>query len=185
MGIYKTAKTAPIPLAETVITSAQTRALRILHRLKDKGSDETKGSDKDKGADKDKDDVLPSQGVDWDRNVWSDEDCAVEMLLCMVEAVQLSQSSSTTAHSSASNGGSNGDSAATAGDQPQGSGASLSLLGKMVFDKDDLLAMRFVCAAANMRCRIFGIPAQVGELLIYYILSFTYNKRDEKIFSRS
>ena len=168
MGIYKTAKAVPIPVAEAIITSAQTRTLEIINSAKDKGSYKDKGSDKSL--------VLPSQGVDWDRNVWSDEDCAVEMLLCMVEAVQLSQATATTtttttttAHSSGSNGDHHGDSAgaaagtASAGDQPQGGGAPLSLLGKMVFDKDDLLAMRFVCAAANMRCRIFGIPAQVGR----------------------
>ena len=29
--------------------------------------------------------------------------------------------------------------------------------GKLSFDKDDLLSMRFVCAAANLRSRVFGI----------------------------
>jgi ubiquitin-like 1-activating enzyme E1 B len=36
----------------------------------------------------------------------------------------------------------------------------LSSLGSIAFDKDDDLAMRFVSAAANLRCRIFNIPPQ-------------------------
>ena len=148
MGIYKTAKTAPVPLAEAILTSAQTRALDIIKSIQNKGTDKNL--------------LLPSQGIDWDRNVWSDEDCAVEMLLCMVEAVQLSLfTPTTTIHSSASNGDTAATSTSSVGEAPSGSG-STSLLGKMAFDKYDLLAMRFVCAAANMRCRIFGIPAQVG-----------------------
>ena len=35
----------------------------------------------------------PSQGSDWDRAVWGDEDCVVELLLCLWEAVALSRAS--------------------------------------------------------------------------------------------
>jgi hypothetical protein len=32
------------------------------------------------------------------------------------------------------------------------------MIGKMSFDKDDLLGMRFVCASSNIRSNVFGIP---------------------------
>jgi ubiquitin-like 1-activating enzyme E1 B len=111
MGIYQTAKTAPQPVAAAVIEAASARAAAIV------------GGG---GAA-----VPPSQGAEWDRAVWSDEDCAVEMLLCLWEAVALSRAS-----------------------------GGAGLFGKMAFDKDDAVAMRFVTAAANLRCRVFGIPAQ-------------------------
>mmetsp|Transcript_7033 Transcript_7033/g.7145 ORF Transcript_7033/g.7145 Transcript_7033/m.7145 type:complete len:344 (-) Transcript_7033:261-1292(-) len=32
------------------------------------------------------------------------------------------------------------------------------MIGKMAFDKDDMLGMRFVCASSNIRSNVFGIP---------------------------
>jgi ubiquitin-like 1-activating enzyme E1 B len=32
------------------------------------------------------------------------------------------------------------------------------MIGKMSFDKDDMLGMRFVCASSNIRSNVFGIP---------------------------
>lgn len=37
---------------------------------------------------------------------------------------------------------------------------ALQEIGKLVFDKDDQLAVEFVTAAANLRAHSFGIPTQ-------------------------
>jgi ubiquitin-like 1-activating enzyme E1 B len=64
----------------------------------------------------------------WDSNVWSLASCIQEIIFAMYEGAKMT---------SAEHGG--------------------SMIGKLSFDKDDELAMRFVCAASNIRSTIFQI----------------------------
>ena len=125
MGIYKTAKSIPLPIAESVINEGGARALSLWT------SDTI-------------DKILrPSKKSDWDRTIWTEEECVVEFLLCMCEAINLTTTDSNT-----------DDSKTVSGILEK------SDIGKMVFDKDDVLAMRFVCAASNLRSSVFSIPKQ-------------------------
>lgn len=76
--------------------------------------------------------VRPSIRLNWEQEVWSIEDSIEELLWCFWEAVggneHLTQST-----------------------------LSSEMIGSLVFDKDDSLSMKFVAAASNIRCRIFGI----------------------------
>lgn len=98
MDVYKNAKTLPVP------TSLQTfdEAFKIAT------------SDKEK---------RPSKQKGWDTNIWSDIDCAVELILCIYDIAN----------------------------------EDMTSFGTFAFDKDDSLAMRFVCAASCLRSRIFSI----------------------------
>eukprot|EP00595_Chromulina_sp_UTEXLB2642_P000654 CAMPEP_0196768604 /NCGR_PEP_ID=MMETSP1095-20130614/42985_1 /TAXON_ID=96789 ORGANISM="Chromulina nebulosa, Strain UTEXLB2642" /NCGR_SAMPLE_ID=MMETSP1095 /ASSEMBLY_ACC=CAM_ASM_000446 /LENGTH=297 /DNA_ID=CAMNT_0042138489 /DNA_START=406 /DNA_END=1296 /DNA_ORIENTATION=- len=70
----------------------------------------------------------PSSVIGWDNKIWSIEECVIEIILCIYEASQIDPKS------------------------------GKSLIGQLSFDKDDALAMKFVYAASNLRCAIFGIP---------------------------
>lgn len=113
MDVFKTAKVRPVATAAEALDVAAERAIAILQA--------SKGSDEKRGAA-----LRPSKQHNWDKNVWSDEDCAVEALLCYTETALYSR-----AH-----------------------------IGQLAFDKDDANAMTFVTAFANLRSRVFGIPAQ-------------------------
>jgi len=113
MDVFKTAKITPVATAAGVLENAASRAIAIL--LASRGDEgERQGH------------VRPSKETNWDKSVWSDEDCAVEALLCYAE---------TALHNHAQ-------------------------IGHLAFDKDDSSAMTFVTACANLRSRVFGIPAQ-------------------------
>lgn len=109
LGTYKNAKCIPVPVEVDVFERAAAIATEL------SSSSNTR--------------VRPSQSSGWDRNVWTDEECAVEFLLAMVEVFTSCR-----------------------GGDP--------LIGKLAFDKDDIMAMRFVCAAANIRSNIFSITPQ-------------------------
>eukprot|EP01035_Chromulina_nebulosa_P019590 gene19590-25493_t len=70
----------------------------------------------------------PSSVIGWDNKIWSIEECVTEIILCIYEASQIDSKS------------------------------GKSLIGQLTFDKDDALAMKFVYAASNLRCAVFGIP---------------------------
>lgn len=149
MGIYKTARTPPLPVSQEVFQAAQSRALSIIadptkvcrllclslvsthhHSSPLTHLPTTVNPHSPKyHCQPPLTQLSPSQDADWDRTMWTDEDCAVEMLLCFWEASNLCR-------------------------------RDASLHRKMCFDKDDAMAMRFVCAAANIRSRVFTIPAQ-------------------------
>lgn len=108
MDVYKNAKTKPVSTSINIFESAANIALNIINNVN-------------------KCNTRPSKCNNWDQNLWSDSDCAVEFMLSLTEAINMK------------------------GDD------NSSLLGKLVFDKDDDLAMRFVSAASNIRSRIFSI----------------------------
>jgi hypothetical protein len=179
MDVYKTAKTVPVPTAADAISAGALKASQILHRVVTANATAMSISFADTLSA-----LLPSKREDWDRAVWTDEDCVTEVLVCLWEAVvgQSVDSYSYTSTSAATATGSDAAlesnaaltatataaTAVTAATAPVAAtatpitvaAASESALGRMSFDKDDHLAMRFVCASSNMRSRIFGIPPQ-------------------------
>jgi len=98
MDVYKNAKTMPVP---TVLQTFE-EAYKIAT------------SDKEN---------RPSKQKGWDTRIWSDVECAVELILSIYDIAK----------------------------------EDMNAFGTFAFDKDDSLAMRFVCAASNLRSRIFGI----------------------------
>lgn len=71
----------------------------------------------------------------WEHQVLSDEECGAEMILCILESVGLNIVDGTF-------------------------NPTALLRGSLSFDKDDILSMRFVAAAACMRSRIFSIETK-------------------------
>jgi ubiquitin-like 1-activating enzyme E1 B len=108
MDVYKNAKTKPVSTSINIFESAADIALSIVN----KDNNQLR---------------RPSSYRNWDQNLWSDSECAIEFMLTLNEAFNMKGDNNT------------------------------SLLGKLVFDKDDDLAMRFVIAASNIRSRIFSI----------------------------
>ena len=117
MDIFKTAKVRPVPTSTSILIRAAERATDILL------SSGIGGKPLDPSQDRP---IRPSRQAHWDKNVWNDEDCAVEALLCYAETALYRRDE----------------------------------IGKLAFDKDDTNAMVFVCAFANLRSRVFSIPAQ-------------------------
>jgi ubiquitin-like 1-activating enzyme E1 B len=122
MDVYKTAKIKPVRMDATAIDRALITAKALL--LAQSGhAGAHKGTSSPTPAPTF---VRPSKRSNWDRGVWSSEDCAVEAVLCHAEAFLHYR----------------------------------SRIGSLAFDKDDSMAMLFVTSMANLRARVFGIPAQ-------------------------
>jgi len=77
MDVFKTAKIRPVATAAGVLETAADRAIAILHTSRAPGSPDGHSSRSSL--------TRPSRQHNWDKNVWSDEDCAVEALLCYAE----------------------------------------------------------------------------------------------------
>ncbi len=82
--------------------------------------------------------LKPSKGNNWDQTVWTTIQCAEEFIYTLLEVYHTASASLLSLSSS-----------------------SIFNQGeKMVFDKDNEIAMRFVTAAANLRMHVFGITTQ-------------------------
>ena len=81
----------------------------------------------------------PSFQLNSDRNIWTIPECILELASTMWDLLLLSSTADTSTSTSAG-----------------------ITIGQHVFDKDEDLSMRFVCAASNLRSHIFHI----GEYLL-------------------
>jgi ubiquitin-like 1-activating enzyme E1 B len=118
-GVYDNAKTRPRIMAYDDIDRAANKAIVLLSEAFKLSSTSN---------------TRPRDRHDWDKNVWSDEECAIESIMCMA-AISIDDYITTNT-------------------------AQPSMLGKMTFDKDDHDTMIFVTSFANMRSRVFNIPPQ-------------------------
>ena len=139
MDIYKNAKITPRPTDAGAIQRASLRAISLLKNKNNKANNNSSSSSSSSSSSTSSD-VRPSRQPNWDRNIWSDEECAVEILLCHAEAC-LEHHKHTHTHPDTISGAHIGD-------------------NMLVFDKDDRMAMIFVTAMSNMRSRVFYIPTQ-------------------------